>query len=100
MYAPKAANVGLQEVLEHQIRGMAEHAGPGQHVVVRARATSYPRTQGGGALARKFEYEVSVVDDAGKVIERTGIVMDIPLPSELARLGVPTPRISPGGLTW
>ena len=98
MYAPKTANVGMQEALEHQIEEMAKHAAADQHVVVRARATSYPRTQGSGALLHRAEYDITLVNDAGEVIERTGIVMEIPLPERLATEGIPKPRIVPGGV--
>jgi hypothetical protein len=75
-------------------------ARPGEEIRITARATSHPRDVGSGALARRVEYDIRIVDGSGRTVERVGVELDIPLPADVAR-GVPIePRVIPGGLGW
>ncbi len=95
MHAPKGLNIGLQAILEGQLKGMQAGLAEGERIFVRARATSYPRDQFGGATARRFEYDFAVVSPKGEASERVGVVFDIAPPTSGGRW---EHRVVPGGL--
>jgi hypothetical protein len=99
MYAPKKFNTGLQKTLEAQIRELRRGLRPGERLVLRARATSYPRTQYGGATLNKVEYDFAFVDAAGTARDRVGLVFEIEPPTASGTRWS-DPRVVPGGLPW
>jgi hypothetical protein len=74
MHAPAGFNEAQQNVLEAQIKGMQANLRPGEELILRARATSFPRTQFGGACAKSFEYDIAVVNQAGAAVDRVGVI--------------------------
>lgn len=96
MHAPAEFNQVQQRVLEMQIKGLQSGLKPGEELLVRARATSFPRDQFGGACARRYEYDFAVRTQSGAVTDRTGVVFDLPPPGSGNR--DPSIQITPGGL--
>jgi hypothetical protein len=96
MHAPAEFNEVQQRVLEAQIKGLQSGLKPGEELILRARATSFPRDQYGGACARRYEYDFAVRTQSGGVSDRTGVVFDLPAPGSGSRDA--SVHITPGGL--
>jgi hypothetical protein len=83
MYAPGAFNTGPQRVLEDTVKGMRQRLRPGERLMLRARATSFPSYPFvSWSPLRRAEYVFRILAPDGTVVHRTSLRFDIGAPAD------------------